>query len=180
MPNIRDLTDDQLEEIADHNASTFYGLKKDLVDTRINSWSMDDFARLLDEPLEDVAGVEQYYSDPTASQLERYATGVGAYVIIGVARRPDDGLTGSDPSGDVGDYNEKSFRGMMDALIEAREASYTMPELADVLRRPVQELEDLESEDSDPTMSQVQEYALAVGMVVDARVVPYEDGVDDE
>lgn len=170
MPSIYDLTDDELNEIADHNAKTFYELKKDLVDTRIGSWSLDDFAILLDESLEDVAGLEQYYSDPTLSQLSRYAAAAKVYIIVRIIGAPDDREMTVDPSESIEDYNKKSFQRMMDALVKIRKESYTMSELADVLKRPAQELEDLESDDSDPTASQVQEYALAVGTSIDARV----------
>lgn len=71
-----------IEEIADFNARHFYKLKKDLVQKRQKLCSLDRIAEILNKPLEQVAEFEQYYSDPTVSQLQEYALAVMCVINI--------------------------------------------------------------------------------------------------
>lgn len=74
-----------VEKIADFNAKHFYELKKDLVKKRQKLCSLDRIAEILNKPLEQVAAFEQYYSDPTVSQLQEYALAVMCVINIHAA-----------------------------------------------------------------------------------------------
>lgn len=175
MTLVFNLTDDNLDKISGHNAKTFYDLKKDLVMSRMKSYSLDEVAELLGESLEDAAELEQYYSDPTLTQLRNYALAIKAYIVIRAeeyAGGNDDTIMDVEPTGDVDDYNKNSLKRMMNDLVQARVRQCTREELAELLKSSEQEITEVfESDDSDPTVSQVQEYALALGMTIDTRVV---------
>lgn len=66
-------TEDEVKEVAERNADAFYEMKKSLVKKRQSTCSIEDMARALGRPVEDVADFEQYYSDPTVSQIQVYA-----------------------------------------------------------------------------------------------------------
>lgn len=81
--NIEDaLAHEDIEAIADTNAENFYNLKRDLVQKRQRLCSLDELAKQLKEPVEEVAEFEQYYSDPTVSQLQEYALAVMCIINI--------------------------------------------------------------------------------------------------
>ena len=73
---------EDLENIADQNAESFYELKGDLVQKRKRLCSIEQIAEQLGEPVDTVAEFEQYYSDPTVSQLQEYALAVMSLIKI--------------------------------------------------------------------------------------------------
>ncbi|MBI0106196.1 hypothetical protein DKK73_05150 [Bifidobacterium asteroides] len=73
---------EDLKNIADQNAESFYELKRDLVRKRESLCSIEQIAEQLGEPVDTVAEFEQYYSDPTVSQLQEYALAVMCLIKI--------------------------------------------------------------------------------------------------
>lgn len=59
--------------IAKINFDNFYELKERLVAKRKSLCTMSEFARQLNTSEDEIAEFEQYYSDPTISQLQKYA-----------------------------------------------------------------------------------------------------------
>ena len=55
------------------NFDNFYELKESLVAKRKSLCTMSEFARQLNTSEDEIAEFEQYYSDPTISQLQKYA-----------------------------------------------------------------------------------------------------------
>ncbi len=70
------------EDIAERNAESFYELKRDLVQKRKSLCSIEQIAKQLGEQVATVAEFEQYYSDPTVSQLQEYALAVMCVIKI--------------------------------------------------------------------------------------------------
>lgn len=60
-------------KIAKINFDNFYELKERLVAKRKSLCTMSEFARQLNTSEDEIAEFEQYYSDPTISQLQKYA-----------------------------------------------------------------------------------------------------------
>lgn len=89
MSKVEDLYDkDTINNIAYINASTFYDLKKRLVERRSQLYTIEELAKELGEPVREVAEFEQYYSDPTVSQIEEYARAVGVSLNITCKEHP--------------------------------------------------------------------------------------------
>lgn len=83
MSKFEDLYDEgTIVSISDTNAKTFYDLKKRLVERRRQLYTIEELAKELGEPVREVAEFEQYYSDPTVSQIEEYALAVGVSLTI--------------------------------------------------------------------------------------------------
>lgn len=83
MSKFEDLYDkDTINSISYTNVSTFYDLKKRLVERRRQLYTIEELAKELGEPVREVAEFEQYYSDPTVSQIEEYALAVGVSLKI--------------------------------------------------------------------------------------------------
>ena len=83
MSKFEDLYDkDTIVSISDTNAKTFYDLKKRLVERRRQLYIIEELAKELGEPVREVAEFEQYYSDPTVSQIEVYALAIGVSLTI--------------------------------------------------------------------------------------------------
>lgn len=60
--------------------------------------------------------------------------------------------------------NVKTFYDLKKRLVERRRQLYTIEELAKELGEPVREVAEFEQYYSDPIVSQIEEYALAVGV----------------
>lgn len=73
-----------LEAIADFNAESFYWLKRDLVEKRKSLCPIEQIAKYMGESVDAVAEFEQYYSDPTVSQLQEYALAVMCRIKVEV------------------------------------------------------------------------------------------------
>lgn len=73
-----------LEAIADFNAESFYWLKRNLVEKRKSLCPIEQVAKYMGESVEAVAEFEQYYSDPTVSQLQEYALAVMCRIKVAV------------------------------------------------------------------------------------------------
>lgn len=83
MENLKDKhSDDEFHEIAKHNFESFQEMKEFLVAVRKNLCSMEDMAMALSESESEVADFEQYYSDPTLSQVQKYALAIGVKIDI--------------------------------------------------------------------------------------------------
>ena len=78
------LAHEDMEAIADSNVQSFYELKRDLVKKRESLCSIEEIAGQLGEPVSKVAEFEQYYSDPTVSQLQEYALAVMCVIKVKV------------------------------------------------------------------------------------------------
>ena len=76
------LAHEDIEDIADRNAESFYELKRDLVQKRKSLCTIEQIAEQLGEPVAVVTEFEQYYSDPTVSQLQEYALAVMCLIKI--------------------------------------------------------------------------------------------------
>ena len=76
------LAHEDIETIADCNARNFYELKRDLVLKRKSLCSIEQIAEDIGDPVSEVAEFEQYYSDPTVSQLQEYALAVMCVINI--------------------------------------------------------------------------------------------------
>ena len=89
MSKFEDLYDkDTIVSISDTNAKTFYDLKKRLVKRRRQLYTIEELAKELGESVREMAEFEQYYSDPTVSQIEEYALAVGVSLTITFKEHP--------------------------------------------------------------------------------------------
>jgi len=89
MSKFEDLYDkDTINNISYTNVSAFYDLKKRLVDRRRKLYTIEELAKEIGEPVREVAEFEQYYSDPTVSQIEEYALAVGVSLTITCKEHP--------------------------------------------------------------------------------------------
>ena len=75
-------SDDEFHEIAKHNFESFQEMKQFLVEIRKRLCSMEDMAMALSESESEVVDFEQYYSDPTLSQVQKYALAIGVKIDI--------------------------------------------------------------------------------------------------
>lgn len=82
MGNLKDKHSDEFREIAKHNFESFQEMKEFLVEIRKRLCSMEDMAMALSESESEVADFEQYYSDPTLSQVQKYALAIGVEIDI--------------------------------------------------------------------------------------------------
>lgn len=83
MENLRSKhSDDEFHEIGKHNFESFQEMKEFLVEIRKRLCSLEDMAMALSESESEVAGFEQYYSDPTLSQVQKYALAIGVKIDI--------------------------------------------------------------------------------------------------
>lgn len=82
MGNLKDKHSDEFREIAKHNSESFQEMKEFLVEIRKRLCSMEDMAMALSESESEVADFEQYYSDPTLSQVQKYALAIGVEIDI--------------------------------------------------------------------------------------------------
>lgn len=83
MENLKDMhSDDEFHEIAKHNFESFQEMKGFLVEVRKRLCSLEDMAMALSESESEVADFEQYYSDPTLSQVQKYALAIGVKIDI--------------------------------------------------------------------------------------------------
>lgn len=80
--------DDTISGISDTNAKTFYDLKKRLVERRRQLYTIEELAKEIGDTVEDVSEFEQYYSDPTVSQIQEYALAVGVSLTITCKAHP--------------------------------------------------------------------------------------------
>ena len=84
-------TKEDYEEVARKNFHSFDDMKNTLVLKRESLCSMDDMAKELGCTVDDVAEFEQYYADPTLSDVQRYALLVNSFVDIQVRDHKDEG-----------------------------------------------------------------------------------------
>lgn len=83
VKNLKDMhSDDEFHEIVKHNFESFQDMKQFLVECRQKLCSMEDMAMALSESESEVADFEQYYSDPTLSQVQKYALAIGVKIDI--------------------------------------------------------------------------------------------------
>lgn len=78
------LTKSEMSKVADNNAKSFYNMRKDIVKRLQHLASIDDIAKELGHPLEEVAEFEQYFADPTLSEVQVYALLVNSFIDIKV------------------------------------------------------------------------------------------------
>lgn len=76
------LAESEMSRIADNNAKSFYNMRKEIVKRLQHLASIDDIAKELKHPLEEVAEFEQYYADPTLSEVQEYALLVNSFIDI--------------------------------------------------------------------------------------------------
>lgn len=78
--------------IAKINFDNFYELKESLVAKRKSLCTMSEFARQLNTSEDEIAEFEQYYSDPTISQVQKYALALMMVIKIQAAEFTPDKL----------------------------------------------------------------------------------------
>ena len=88
---IKYLADSDMSMITDNNAKSFYNMRKEIVKRLQHLASIDDIAKKIGVPIEEVAEFEQYYADPTLSDVQRYALLVNSFVDIQVRDHKDEG-----------------------------------------------------------------------------------------
>lgn len=82
---------------------------------------------------------------------------------------------------DIAGFNFDSFYDLRETLVRKRQATCTIEQMANELRMtPGELLEGLEAYYSDPTLSELQTYALALGMKIHIDVEDCEDNKVDE
>lgn len=82
--------DADFDKIAESNIISFYEMKKSLVQKRKSLCTIEQIAKELNKTPEEMAEFEAYYSDPTLSQVRRYALAIMEVIHIRVEEfRPD-------------------------------------------------------------------------------------------
>jgi len=74
----------------------------------------------------------------------------------------------------ISEFNARHFYEMKKALIRKRQKLCSLDRIAEILHKPIEQVADFEHYYSDPTVSQLQEYALAVMCVVDIKVTDFD------
>lgn len=70
--------------------------------------------------------------------------------------------------------NASSFYRLKENLVEKRQRLCSLDRIAELLKESVEEVDEFEQYSSDPTVSQLQEYALAVMSVIDIGVFDFQ------
>lgn len=184
-------TDEEFDEIAEFDVKSFYDMKASLVRKRKSLCPIEQVAKELGKTPEEMAEFEAYYSDPTLSQIRTYALSLGMKIHIevedcekdcgGKVNNTDEGVSLEDRFEEedfkkVARHNFHSFDDMKNALVSKRESLCSMEDMARELGCTVDDVAEFEQYWSDPTISEVQEYALALMSTIQIGTNDYDNG----
>lgn len=87
--------DADFDKIADMNITSFYEMKKSLVEKRKSLCTIEQIAKELNKTPKEMAEFEAYYSDPTLSQVRTYALAIMEVIHIRVEEFSPDAVGNS-------------------------------------------------------------------------------------
>ena len=80
----------KVDALIEHNIASTVKLMEGLTDTRLkHGLSVSDVATILGWSTEKVCEFEAYYSDPTLSEIRRYASAIGVSITVTTSYLPD-------------------------------------------------------------------------------------------
>lgn len=140
---IKYLADSETIKVADNNAKSFYNMRKEIVKRLQQLASIDDIAKKLGRSLKEVAEFEQYYADPTLSEVQGYAILVNSFIDIKVRDYTDVQDLADRRSKCERIVNEKIADGDFDSIMKVVDEDGSFPVVTVLSDEPVSILEEL-------------------------------------